>query len=143
MNAITFSFNIRSIQQLSITSDDLSYTHRCNLHIIAIALLALIGRVTGIKGLIEYGEKIVNARMDDASHLLPPLLDSTQNYEKHNLNVPHLMVDKVRIIPLDPKLYFLELLEREFSHHHRWPWLIVYKMPEWSTRVCRVAFPTA
>lgn len=97
-NALTFSFNIRSIQQLSITSEELSYTHRCNLHIIAIALLALVGRVTGIKSLMEYSEKIVNARMEDASHLLPPLLDSMQNYEKHNLNVPHLMVDKVRIV---------------------------------------------
>lgn len=81
----------------------MSYTHRCNLHIISIALLALVGRVTGIKSLIEYGEKIINARMEDASHLLPPLLDSTQNYEKNNLNVPHLMVDKVRIMSLAPK----------------------------------------
>lgn len=95
MHNIPIFLNVRSIQQLSISTDDLSYVHRCNLHIISIALLALVGRVTGIKSLIEYGEKIVGARLEEASHLLPPLLDSRENYEKHNLNVPHLMVDKV------------------------------------------------
>lgn len=107
LNLIFDFIFIHSIQQLSISSEELSYTHRCNLHIIAISLLSLVGRVTGIKSLIEYGEKIVNARLEEATHLLPPLLDSTQNFEKHSLAVPHLMVDKVSNLCQKPqKSYF-------------------------------------
>lgn len=73
----------------------MSYAHNCNLHIISIALLSLVGRVTGINSLMEYGQKIISARVDEATHLLPPLLDPSQGCEKKNLTVPHLMLDKV------------------------------------------------
>lgn len=85
------------IQQVSINSPDLSYTHRCNLHIITVALLSLVGRVTGISNIMHYTEKIVGNRVEEATHLLPPFLDSKQNYEHKNLQLPHLMVDKVSV----------------------------------------------
>lgn len=69
--------------------------HRCNLHIISVALLSLVCRVTGIKNLMEYCEKIIFDRNEEATYLLPPLLEMDQNHEKHSLILPHLMMDKV------------------------------------------------
>lgn len=80
------------IQQLSINGQELSETHRCNMHIISISLLSLVCRVTGIKSLAEYAEKIITDRAIEASHLLPPLLESSGKY---NMNIPQVMMDKV------------------------------------------------
>lgn len=80
------------IQQLSINTQELSDTHRCNLHIISISLLMLVCRVTGVNSLNEYSDKLVTDRVHEAAYLLPPLLESNG---KHNLNVPQVMLDKV------------------------------------------------
>lgn len=73
-------------------AQELSDTHRCNLHIISIALLSLVCRVTGVNSLTEYSEKIVNDRAIEAPHLLPPLIETNGKY---NLNIPQVMTDKV------------------------------------------------
>lgn len=86
------------IQQLGISAQELSDTHRCNLHIISVALLALICRVTDNlysdkRGILsDYKDKIVTDRSAEAPHLLPPLLETTGKY---TLNIPQVMVDKV------------------------------------------------
>lgn len=59
--------------------------------------MALLGRVTGVNNIMEYCEKIIEARQEEAEHLLPPLIDPDENVEKHLLNLPHLMIDKVSL----------------------------------------------
>lgn len=83
---------------MAITEAELSPKHRCNLHSIAISLLILIGRCTGISTLVEYAEKVIQARMEEATYLLPPLLDNEKSAPSTlNTNLPHLMVDKLAI----------------------------------------------
>lgn len=86
------------IQQLAISAQDLSDTHRCNLHIISIALLSLVCRVTGVNSLSEYSDKIIADRGVEAPHLLPPLIETIGR--SFNVNVPHVYIDKVRSISL-------------------------------------------
>lgn len=61
--------------------------------------MALLGRVTGVNNIMEYCEKIIEARQEEAEHLLPPLIDPERNIDKNLLNLPHLMIDKVRLLP--------------------------------------------
>lgn len=90
-----------SIQQLAINAQDMSYMHRCNLHIIAVSLLSLVCRVTGVKHLMEYCAKIIFDRNEEAKYLIPPLLEMDQNHEKRSLTLPHLMLDKVSVLITD------------------------------------------
>lgn len=72
--------------------------HKCNLHCIAIALLSLISRVTGVNNLLEYAQKIIDARKEEAPYFLPPLLDPKKTgTTKMNLNLPHLSIDKIAL----------------------------------------------
>lgn len=80
---------------MSLNTGDLLYTHKCNLHIITIALLSLVARVAGINNLMEYCEKLISNRLDEAPQTLPPLLDPSQNSEKEFPSVPQVMLDKV------------------------------------------------
>lgn len=86
---MTFDFRI---QQLGISAQELSDIHRCNLHIISIALLSLVCRVTGMNRLSEYTEKIIADRNVEATYLLPPLIETSGKYM---LNIPQVMIDKV------------------------------------------------
>lgn len=89
---------------MAINGQDLSDTYRCNLHIISIALLSLVCRVTGINSLYEYSEKIIGDRATEAPHFQPPLLETSGKY---NLNIPQVMMDKVSTFPFchTTKLY--------------------------------------
>ncbi|XP_055858817.1 protein EFR3 homolog cmp44E [Episyrphus balteatus] len=90
-----FLLFILGIQQVTVTAEDLDNVHKSNLHSIAISLLCLIARVTGINNLMEYAEKIIDARKEEAAHFLPPLLDSKKQSGKiYNINFPHLSIDK-------------------------------------------------
>lgn len=89
-------FSFLRIQQISIANSELTYTHKCNLHAIAVALLALLGRVTGVNNIMEYCEKIIESRQEEALYLLPGLIDPSRTMDSTNLNLPHLMIDKVR-----------------------------------------------
>lgn len=92
-----FLLFILGIQQLAVNETNLSNFHRCNLHIISIALLSLVCRVTGVNSLLEYCEKIITERVEEAKYLLPPLIQSNRDQENCNLSVPHLMIDKVSV----------------------------------------------
>lgn len=87
-----------SIQEVAVTEVELSPKHRCNLHSIAVALLILIGRCTGIGTLVDYAEKVIQSRLDDATYLLPPLMDNEKPAPSTlNTNQPHLMIDKLAL----------------------------------------------
>lgn len=60
------------------------------------ALLALLGRVTGVNNIMEYCEKIIESRQEEAMYLLPGLIDPERDIDSTSLNLPHLMIDKVQ-----------------------------------------------
>lgn len=91
---------------------ELSDTHRCNLHIIAIALLSLVCRVTGVNSLSEYSDKVIADRVAEAPHLLPPYLETSGKY---NLNIPQVMMDKVSIVSVTDFMFKKPMLEHELK----------------------------
>lgn len=76
----------------------MSYVHKCNLHSLAISLLALLGRVTGVNNIMTYSQTIIEARREEASHWLPDLIDPDSHYEKKPMTLPHLLIDKVDLL---------------------------------------------
>lgn len=78
------------------TTEGLTSVHRCNLHSVAIALLTLSARVTGINNLLEYVEKIIDARKEEAGYFLPPLIVSDTDIVG-SINLPHLNIDKLAL----------------------------------------------
>ncbi|XP_017066118.1 protein EFR3 homolog cmp44E isoform X2 [Drosophila eugracilis] len=93
-----FLLFILGIQQVANTVDTLGTVHKCSLHAISIALLVLISRVSGINNLLEYAQKIVDARREEATHYLPPLLEPKKMSGKNfNLSLPHLAIDKLAL----------------------------------------------
>ncbi|XP_039502113.1 protein EFR3 homolog cmp44E isoform X2 [Drosophila santomea] len=93
-----FLLFILGIQQVASTVDTLGNVHKCSLHAISIGLLVLISRVSGINNLLEYAQKIVDARREEASHFLPPLLEPKKLAGKtFNLALPHLAIDKLAL----------------------------------------------
>lgn len=93
-----FLLFILGIQEVAVTAEDLNSVHKCNLHSIAISLLCLIARVTGINNVMDYAEKIIHDRNEEAVHFLPPLIDS-KNYsgKVYNVNCPNLLIDKMAL----------------------------------------------
>ncbi|KAL9915193.1 protein EFR3 homolog cmp44E isoform X2 [Glossina fuscipes] len=94
-----FLLFILGIQQVAVIAEDLSDLHKCCLHAIAIALLTLAARVTGITNLLEYAQKIIEARKEDAGHFLPSIMEPNNkpSTTKFNLNLPHLSIDKIAL----------------------------------------------
>ncbi|KAH8316159.1 hypothetical protein KR067_000959 [Drosophila pandora] len=93
-----FLLFILGIQQVASTVDTLGNVHKCNLHAISIALLVLISRNSGINNLLDYAQKIVDARREEATHFLPPLLEPKKMSGKNlNLALPHLSIDKLAL----------------------------------------------
>ncbi|KAG4068542.1 hypothetical protein HA402_004883 [Bradysia odoriphaga] len=93
-----FLLFILGIQQIAIANSELTYSHKCNLHVIAVSLLALLGRVTGVNNIMEYCEKIIESRQEEANYLLPGLMDPGKDViDSSSLNLPHLMVDKLAL----------------------------------------------
>ncbi|KAJ8963209.1 hypothetical protein NQ318_018675 [Aromia moschata] len=82
------------IQSLSLNATSLSNAQKFNLHAIVICLLVLIPNVISIKQLVDYASQIVEARQQEAPHLLPDLLSHyPPNCEVAN-KLPHLLVDQ-------------------------------------------------
>lgn len=76
----------------------LSQAQKFNLHAIVASLLVLIPNVVNIQPLAEYATKIIDARKEEAPHLLPELQSHfAGNCEPAN-KLPHLMVDQVIFI---------------------------------------------
>ncbi|XP_055533005.1 protein EFR3 homolog cmp44E isoform X2 [Wyeomyia smithii] len=93
-----FLLFVLGIQQVALTEVELSPKHRCNLHSIAISLLILTGRCTGTSTIVEYADKVIQARMEEATYLLPPLMDNDKPAPSTlNTSLPHLMIDKLAI----------------------------------------------
>ncbi|XP_022224750.2 protein EFR3 homolog cmp44E isoform X2 [Drosophila obscura] len=93
-----FLLFILGIQEVANTVESLGAVHKCNLHAISIALLVLISRVSGINNLLEYAQKIVDARREEATYYLPPLLETKKVPSKSlNLSLPHLAIDKLAL----------------------------------------------
>ncbi|XP_034651398.1 protein EFR3 homolog cmp44E isoform X2 [Drosophila subobscura] len=93
-----FLLFILGIQEVANTVETLGAVHKCNLHAISIALLVLISRVSGINNLLDYAQKIVDARREEATYYLPPLLESKKVASKSlNLSLPHLAIDKLAL----------------------------------------------
>ncbi|XP_016957470.1 protein EFR3 homolog cmp44E isoform X2 [Drosophila biarmipes] len=93
-----FLLFILGIQQVASTVDTLGTVHKCSLHAIAIGLLVLISRVSCINNLLEYAQKIVDARREEATHYLPPLLEPKKmSGRTFNLSLPHLAIDKLAL----------------------------------------------
>lgn len=74
----------------------MSYAHKCNLHSVATSLLALLGRVSGVNNIMNYCQKIVEARTDEAPHWLPELIIPDVPVDKQSMTLPHLLIDKVK-----------------------------------------------
>lgn len=85
-----------SYQQVAVTLTELSIVHKCNLHIITIVLAKLLAKCTGVTNLMEYFEDVISARREEERlFLLPPLLDHNRNMQSLDINLPHLLLDKV------------------------------------------------
>lgn len=61
------------LQETAIRSEDITIRHKCNLHRISIALVALLSRCVGVYS--DYCEQLIDRRRQDAPYLLPPLTD--------------------------------------------------------------------
>jgi hypothetical protein len=78
-----------------LNSTSLSTAQKFNLHALVIALLVLIPSVVSIQPLLDYANQIVDARKQEAPHLLPDLaVHYPANTEVAN-KLPHLLVDQV------------------------------------------------
>ncbi|XP_011310425.1 protein EFR3 homolog cmp44E isoform X2 [Fopius arisanus] len=64
---------VLSLQDLALTSSQISSALKFNLHAVVISLLMMIAHVCNIGSLMEYSIKIVEARRREGGHLLPEL----------------------------------------------------------------------
>ncbi|CAK9832725.1 Protein EFR3 homolog cmp44E [Anthophora retusa] len=84
---------VLSLQDLALTSGQISISLKFNLHAIVISLLVLISYVCNITSLMDYGNKIVEIRRKEAPHLLPDLQSQYDNSLSSRL-APALLVDQ-------------------------------------------------
>ncbi|XP_069676590.1 protein EFR3 homolog cmp44E isoform X3 [Periplaneta americana] len=63
-----------SIQDMALTNASLTAAQKNNLHAVVASLLILIPNVVPITPLMEYAEKVIEARRSNATHFLPELL---------------------------------------------------------------------
>lgn len=68
------------------------------MHIIAISLAKILAKCAGVNSLNEYIEKVISARQEEATFLLPPVLENARSVHNQNLNLPHLLIDQVRVL---------------------------------------------
>ncbi|XP_073962514.1 protein EFR3 homolog stmA [Choristoneura fumiferana] len=85
---------ILAIQQSALTNPVLTVSQQCQLHSVCVALGLLLPRTRAH----DYLLKIVAARREDASHLLPPLLeDYDMSPAKMPNKLPYLMLDQMAL----------------------------------------------
>lgn len=84
---------VLSLQDLALTSGQISISLKFNLHAIVISLLVLISYVCNITSLMDYANKIVEIRRKEAPHLLPDLQSQYDNGLSSRL-APALLVDQ-------------------------------------------------
>ncbi|CAH0718007.1 unnamed protein product, partial [Brenthis ino] len=89
---------ILSIQQSALSNPVLSTAQQCMLHAVAAALAALVPHVLLLPRLAEYISQIIEARREEAPHLLPPLLDNYDLSPSQLPNkLPYLMIDQMAL----------------------------------------------
>lgn len=93
-----FMVFIFHLQDMAMTSEDMTVRHKCNLHRIAIALGTLLSRCVGIY--TDYCEKLIERRRQEAPYLLPPLTDDTSpTLHAFNLEIPsEMLLDRPTIV---------------------------------------------
>lgn len=84
-----------SIQNLAITSTNLSNSQKYNLHVLVISLLVLIADVVNIQQLSDYAVRLIEARREEAPHCLPEMLSHYPPECEPINKMPHLLVDQV------------------------------------------------
>ncbi|XP_026673415.1 protein EFR3 homolog cmp44E isoform X2 [Ceratina calcarata] len=84
---------VLSLQDLALTSGQISISLKYNLHSIVISLLVLISYVCNITSLMDYAIKIVEIRRKEAPHLLPDLQSQYDSGLSARL-APTLLVDQ-------------------------------------------------
>ncbi|XP_015586861.1 protein EFR3 homolog cmp44E isoform X2 [Cephus cinctus] len=84
---------VLSLQDLALTSSQISISLKFNLHAIVVCLLVLISYVCNITSLMDYANKVVEARRKEGLHLLPDL-KSRYDSDLTSRLLPSLMVDQ-------------------------------------------------
>ncbi|CAL7944350.1 unnamed protein product [Xylocopa violacea] len=84
---------VLSLQDLALTSGQISLSLKFNLHATVISLLVLISYVCNITSLMDYAAKIVELRRKEAPHLLPDLQSQYDTGLSSRLT-PTLLVDQ-------------------------------------------------
>ncbi|KAG5346289.1 EFR3 protein, partial [Acromyrmex charruanus] len=84
---------VLSLQDLALTSGQISLSLKFNLHAIVISLLILISYVCNITALMDYAKKVIDARRNDSPHLLPDLQSQYDTGLTSRL-APALLVDQ-------------------------------------------------
>lgn len=86
------------LQDVAIRSEELTVRHKCNLHRIVSALVALLSRCVGVYS--DYCEKLIDRRRSDAPYLLPPLTDdSSPTLHAMKLEIPEdVLLDRQAVV---------------------------------------------
>ncbi|KAJ2940931.1 hypothetical protein O0L34_g10192 [Tuta absoluta] len=90
---------VLAIQQSAISNPVLSVSAQCQLHAVAISLAQLLQHVLGLTRLADYLHKIVEARRDEAPHMLPPLCERDDHIASAQIpnKLPYLMIDQMAL----------------------------------------------
>ncbi|CAF4873001.1 unnamed protein product [Pieris macdunnoughi] len=89
---------ILAIQQSAISNPVLSTAQQCQLHAITVALAALVPHVLALPPLGDYIKQIIEARREEAEHMLPPLSDDYDvSPNKLPNKLPYLMIDQMAL----------------------------------------------
>ncbi|GBP64811.1 Protein EFR3 homolog cmp44E [Eumeta japonica] len=87
---------IMAIQHSALSNPVLSRAQRYHLHALVVSLLSLLPRVLHLPHLLDYVEKIIDARQNEASHLLPSLSEDYEDLPSPS-KMPYLMVDHMAV----------------------------------------------
>ncbi|CAH2057455.1 unnamed protein product, partial [Iphiclides podalirius] len=90
---------ILAIQQSALRNPVLSVAQQVRLHAVALALCALPPHVLLLPVLADYVSKIIEARREEAPHLLPPLLEDYGELSPSKMpsKLPFLMIDQMAL----------------------------------------------
>lgn len=88
---------VLGIQSLALNNTSLSNAQKFNLHALVICLLVLISYVSNIKPLEDYANQIVDARKQEAPHLLPEFMVHYPTNSEGAGKVPHLLIDQMAV----------------------------------------------
>ncbi|XP_014206305.1 protein EFR3 homolog cmp44E [Copidosoma floridanum] len=117
---------VMSIQDLSLTSSQITTPIKFNLHAIVISLMVLIANICNIPTLIDYAKKIVQARRKEAPHLLPDLRSQYDGLQSHKIPTS-LLIDQTIVTEClkgagleAGKLQQGSVYNSSLQHRHSW-----------------------